>query len=384
VHELVEGVGGYWRPIAGVTRVMEELGELSEETESAGAEGDTAGIANELADLWIISTAVANLFNIEVEPFASRPGHQPRRELGRLVQHAGRMARIVNYYDGPKTPRSFEGWATLASVIRDFQAEVYLLAHAYELSLDQAIDRKISRTVHLDRGRFSTGFNPSTSKTLEHFEQVRADSRCPFASTARLWGGPQWNTGKPIGYNVDTQMPYLITFAKAAVPEGLDGFVIELGSPARPTFQRLVKQFGQLLRLLAARDSRPNPSFQHPVEVPGWQFSLYGMPMFVSVFSALYPAHHPRHAPRGTFVLLQPEESFDTHGIGGGRPRTEALKQQVRQRFAAAGQDYATEMIGRRLEACIYLLPQRLTDEPVRWWENDQPTGQLTLPFEAG
>ncbi len=52
--------GGYWRPLAAVARLLEELGELSEllfvGDEPAG------GIAGELADLWIITTALADQF----------------------------------------------------------------------------------------------------------------------------------------------------------------------------------------------------------------------------------------------------------------------------------------------------------------------------------
>lgn len=113
VRATLAHVGGYWRPLAAVARLLEELGELAELLQ--GTAQERAELASELADLWIITTAVADQFLGEVAEPGSRPpgarGSQdddartadaPDAQLRPLVVAAAQIARIVNYYDGPK------------------------------------------------------------------------------------------------------------------------------------------------------------------------------------------------------------------------------------------------------------------------------------------
>jgi NTP pyrophosphatase (non-canonical NTP hydrolase) len=76
VRAAMRQVGGYWRPLAAVARLQEELGELAEllMTCTPDIEQHAADLAerwpselaeqcaSELADLWIISTALADQF----------------------------------------------------------------------------------------------------------------------------------------------------------------------------------------------------------------------------------------------------------------------------------------------------------------------------------
>src|SRR5258708_11709865 len=101
VHEMIQKVGGYWRPTAGVARLLEELGELSEQLRSATTEYERAYLAEELADVWIISTCIANQFNVDLgtsETVSVLESHGDHA-FEDAVSHAGRIARIVNYYD---------------------------------------------------------------------------------------------------------------------------------------------------------------------------------------------------------------------------------------------------------------------------------------------
>src|SRR5947209_7312422 len=109
VRETMIAAGGYWRPLAAVARLLEELGELSELLYSGGEAPD--GLPEELADLWIITAALADQFLAEVD----EPGEVAAAEvdLGALVAAAGPVARVVNHYDGPKVPRSGEPMPTV-------------------------------------------------------------------------------------------------------------------------------------------------------------------------------------------------------------------------------------------------------------------------------
>ncbi len=60
VRTTLGAVGGYWRPLAAVARLLEELGELAEILMSPTP--DAGDLAEELADLWIITTALADQF----------------------------------------------------------------------------------------------------------------------------------------------------------------------------------------------------------------------------------------------------------------------------------------------------------------------------------
>lgn len=381
VHELIEAVGGYWRPSAGVTRILEELGELSEEIEAWREGAGLEGLENELADLWIITSAVANLFGVvavEREDERSQVRGEPRSlegqrspvDIGRLLQHAGRIARIVNYYDGPKTPRSFEGWQPISSAIVEFQRELFRVAAIFGIDLGAAIERKVGRTKVVDRARFRRGFNPAMASCLVRFSALIEKSLCIFANQARLWGAPDWDTAKTTSFNIDAAMPYLVMFAKAAPQEDLDGFLMQVPSPRGQTFiDGMARRLRELLVGLANRDPGTNRTFLNRVDVPGWQFEFNGLRMFVMVFSDGYPIDHLRYCDEGSFVLFQPERSFDSFGIGHDYRDSARRKAAIRSRFTNAGMSYPTHLIDERVEAALYLLPTEAdSQEPVAWW----------------
>lgn len=321
VHGMIQSVGGYWRPINGLARLLEELGELSEIIESRSADFAMDELAEEFADVWIISTCIANQFNIDLKARAGS-GVAIANGISGLLPYAGTIARIINYYDGPKNPRSVEGWPTLGAAIESFQAELRLLAEHFDVDIDSAIDAKIHRTPIRDSGRFATSYDPSTAEVLEEFDQLRCSSLCSFAKRAKLWGAPAWRDDRPVDWNAEAISPYLTIFAKAAEREGLDGFVVGPGLAAEADgMAGLAEWFGSFLKSLARNDSdrRIEDAFAG-VDRPGWQFSFRGVRMFVSVFSSLYDDTHPRYSPSGPYVSFQPESSFEAYRIGSRYP----------------------------------------------------------------
>ena len=325
VHAMVQNIGGYWRPVNAVARLLEELAELGQELRSAGGDGGGEELSGEFADLWIITTCLANQFKVMLAdgtdgtdgtgnpgPAAERPAEGEAGGFVRLVEDAGRIARVVNYYDGPKNPRSLDGFPTLTAAIKTFHGALRVLAVSSGVDLDAAVDAKVTAAGERDRGRFALSYDPSTADSLRAFRAAldRAQRGPSGDRKTRLWGAPTWDGHLTVEHNVDRIIPFLTCFAKAAERENLDGFVIRLhDSPETDDLPALSRRLSRVLTCLAARGPRPNGSFPAEVRTPGWQFSFRGTRLLISVFSPLYPAPHGRHSRQGTFVLLEPVTS---------------------------------------------------------------------------
>lgn len=220
--------GGYWRPLAAVARLLEELGELAELL--AGDARSEEDLAGELADVWIITTALADQYLAVVpEPASTRPGNA---SLPALVAAAGPIARVVNHYDGPKTPRSDSSMPSLGQAIAAFHVRLGALAGALEVDLAGAVAGKL-QTIRArgDLTRFErSGHDPSTAPALGRYR----DSPHGEGVRTRLWGAPDWQRDDTVAANAAAARPWLEAFAKAAGAEGLEGFVVpgpRLGSP---------------------------------------------------------------------------------------------------------------------------------------------------------
>ncbi|WP_224279796.1 YqcI/YcgG family protein [Nocardioides lacusdianchii] len=375
VANTINRLGGYWPPAAAVMRLLEEFGEASLALEGVGDLGE------ELADIKIISTCLANQFKIGLrQPSTLRAvaaGRAP--SLGQLVQNAGRIARIVNYYDGPKAPRPTQQLEHLGSPILDLHRGLQLLAEEHGLDLAVEVARKLEHTLARDGQRFSVTFDPATSDVLAAFAPTIESTACTFARAAKLWGGPRWNADRNVGYNCEITVPYLTRFARAAIAEGLDGFII---SPVVRRKPHTVAEVGDVLRetlqSLSTLDPDGNGAPSRVFATPGWQFTYAGQRLFVTVFSDVYSPDHVRHSPRGTYFMLQPEESFSHHGIGGSHKDSDKIKTKVRENFASRGMSYPHDLIASRIEAHLYLLPET-GEEPVVWWDPTRDPDQSTL-----
>lgn len=226
VRETMIAAGGYWRPLAAVARLLEELGELSEAVETGARRDELAG---ELADLWIITTALADQFLGEVGEPAG--GGEADADAGMLVAAAGPIARVVNHYDGPKVPRAGAPMPTLHSSIAGFHAALAAFARAYEIDLSAAVREKIEH-IHArgDIERFSReSFDPSTAELL--------DAR-PDGVPSRLWGAPQPASGETAAQYAARVREPLRMFAKAARAEGIEALLLSAGPAAEEAWLR--------------------------------------------------------------------------------------------------------------------------------------------------
>ncbi len=232
------------------------------------------------------------------------------------------------------------------------------MADGFGIDLIGEVRAKIAAATVRDHRRFGQSFDPSTASSVTAFRTVSNSSPCTFAAAAKLWGAPDWAASQKTASNVDLLVPHLAAFTKAAAPEGLDAFIIKPTWSHLDTMGQLANKFRELLTLIASRDPAKANVMAGPIDVPGWQFSFNGTRLFVSVFSSLYAETHPRHCPSGSFVVLQPEQSFMQRGIGGGSGQTEAIKGHIREKFERAGFTYPHSVIDARIEAAIYLLPR--------------------------
>lgn len=333
VRAAMRQVGGYWRPLAAVARLQEELGELAEllMTCAPDVEQHAADLAerwpselaeqcaSELADLWIISTAIADQFLGCV----AEPDSYPRRPppsgdlLGNVVIAAGRIARIVNYYDGPKTPRTLEGWAPLSDAVAELHRALADVAHAHGVDLADAVKKKLDAIPAVDADRFRDGdHDPSTAMSLERFRPLQAATLGPRAERARLWGSPEWSSTS-FTSNVEAIVAELTSFTRAATWERLDGYLIS--GPSFTSTGLLDDWLRRLLVEMSDRDPVNGQPAPGPLDSADRQFAFNGLRLLVAVFSPLYATSDPRHSPAGTFVLLAypaggAAGSLTTHG----------------------------------------------------------------------
>jgi len=269
VRRTMLEAGGYWRPLAAVVRLLEELGELVELLD--GMRPDPGHLAGELADLWIITTALADQFRITV----AEPGAGPRRagsvSPAALVAAAGPIARVVNHYDGPKTPRATDRLPSLTEAIGRFHAELERLSAALGVDLTEAVADKL-RVIRAgpDMGRFTPeDSDPSTAAVLGLL--------APGAEQSRLWGAPGPDVRAPVGERAAALLPTLLAFTKAARPEGLDGYVI--GAPSPPGSAELEHWLDELLEELRRRDPQGPSEFAGGLRFNGLELRVAVLPV---------------------------------------------------------------------------------------------------------
>ena len=242
VRATMAHLGGYWPAPAGVLRLLEELGEVAEllggdggapADDDRATDGRAGDLAEELADVWIISTVVADQFLAEVVPLhasgapvADRPSDAglvaAPPSFAQLVAGAGQIARVVNHYDGPKAPRTLADWTGIQPAIDAFHGALRAFAAARGVDLRSVVGEKLERSRAVDADRFPRTFDPSTAPVLERLRAARPD-----LAHARLFGAPDWPDG-PFALGIADVVRVLRTFLKAAAAERLDGLVVPL------------------------------------------------------------------------------------------------------------------------------------------------------------
>ncbi len=301
MRSAIEQVGGYWRPLAGLARLLEELGELAE------SEPGSTAARGELADLWIISTAIADQFLGEV----AEPGSTVHSEMAsegvlpELLIAAGTIARIVNYYDGPKAPRSRAGWPSLAEAVASFHIVLGAVARMQGVQLQAAVQEKLDLIPARDADRFERGYqDPSTAPALADFRAIETGALDFQPALGRLWGAPSWpQSATDAGADMDGIASALVSFTRAAEPERLDAYVIPAPPHESPALLSVWRD--ELLERLAALDPALAPPPRERPLGPRTAFVFNGVAMRLTLLSPLFAAEDPRHCATATFAVLE-------------------------------------------------------------------------------
>lgn len=305
VRRTMGQVGGYWRPLAGLARLLEELGELAESLADPSVAADE--LASEMADLWIISTAILDQFLGDAgEPGSVQgQGTLPKAGVSELLVAAGRIARIINYYDGPKTPRSDAGWPSLEQAVAELHRGLATLAQASGVELGAAVREKLESIPPRDSGRFEQAeHDPSTAPVLEPFRALAQQAETANGQAwMRAWGAPAWSA-RSFSSNVEAIVPSLISLTKAALRERLEAYVI--AAPPLGSARERSEWLDRLLEELAGLDPGGSDSAGRPDGARGDTITFNGLKMSVAVIPPLDADIRSRELPSETFVVFRP------------------------------------------------------------------------------
>ncbi len=240
VDETVRKLGGYWRPLSGLARLLEELGELNEVFLEKKL--DQVKLAEELADLFIISTSIGNQyctdlndeFTILQKPYKVKELYQLHptyddsyQGLMELAKCAGQIGRILNHYEGDKKKKPTEKKQRVAQEIAKLHLQLIMLANFYQIRLFDEVERILKRDSVRDHKRFAVTFDPVTATSLERFKKLNIRLEGSPNNVKKLWGALDWDSEKDLILNLLEILPSFIRFSKIAPLEGLQGFVLE-------------------------------------------------------------------------------------------------------------------------------------------------------------
>ncbi|MCY1041130.1 YqcI/YcgG family protein [Corallococcus sp. bb12-1] len=384
VHEQNKAKGGYLPVLSSVARLIEKTADLKEVAARGGEE--VGRVKEELLELFVTSTCIANQYSINLYEWAQAYNKLPGTEAPDpaqavqsstwregLVSLAGHIARTVNAYEGVDVPPEPRQLSPLGQHISDLHVHLLRAAGGQTLvsSLMNALpEQPLSTRAPVSAPAARQRFDPTLAPVLSRFNPIQTRTLCPFAPRAKVWGAPDWQVGASVEQNARWFAPYLERFTQLQRWETLDGFIVEVADPdLYPDLETLAANFHRFLVQLNQMDPTGTRIFERQVKSTEWQFEFNGVRLFIIVFSPLYGEHSSRdsYGAQGTFILLQPEESFREFNIP--REETQPVKrEQIRARFREQGRRYDSAIMQQSFEALRYLKPLRPDEPEVEWW----------------
>ncbi|KXG42940.1 nucleoside triphosphate pyrophosphohydrolase family protein [Tepidibacillus decaturensis] len=239
VDQTVRVLGGYWRPLSGLARVIEELGELAELFMQE--EMDREDLGGELADLFVITASVGNqycmdlneefslmAYPIEIEELykQAQPVSSKVDGVMSLLTRAGQIARILNHYEGDKKKKPTEKKRRLGEEIAKFNIDLIALANLNNIPLFTYVNQILDRDVVRDKNRFDITHDPTTEPSLDHFRELTKGT--PYESLKKVWGSYEWDESLSLEKNLQNTLPTFQRFGKVGENEGLEALVLEI------------------------------------------------------------------------------------------------------------------------------------------------------------
>lgn len=204
---------------------------------------------------------------------------------------------------------------------------------------------------------------------MNWFDRLRGGTHCPFAKRASVLMGPTWQEKDSYEANVLRHSDALSSFGQRVAPERLHGIVFVVDEFQKAlNFEEVRVGFCKYLNALAKFDKSCAKAMEADFLSSDWQFEHNGVRYFLNVFASFYGPNHSKFCSLecGFAIFLQPEVSFDFCG----NVDLSSFKHEIRKRFSDAGKPYNGGQIDKRIEALIYMFPEKETDGPVIWWEN--------------
>ncbi|MFS0752565.1 hypothetical protein [Oceanobacillus sp. 1P07AA] len=237
----IQKLGGYWRSISALARLQEEIGELAELMMEENFNIDD--MKEETADIYIISTCLANQYINKLEevymkiaiPTNTKELQELRSGLSitdlffHIQIQAGKIARIINHYDGDKIKKSTEKNRNLGSEIAYLHKYLILFANHFKFNVFESIDKVLKKSALRDKNRFSFMHDPTTTLTLKRYKTLINQSTSKITEQ-KLWGSYEWDPNRSMESNICKSIPSFIHFCKCAQIEGLDGYVFEIAA----------------------------------------------------------------------------------------------------------------------------------------------------------
>ena len=168
-------------------------------------------------------------------------------------------------------------------------------------------------------------------------------------------------------------LPYFVEFVwqEGFGTEDIDGFVVQPDSISFPveTMEELANSFGKLLYALNENDPNKSNCMEQEIDTMDWDFNFGEQPLFITVFSPLYPANHVRRS-ENTFIFFQLQNTFERHGIGDKArqtPRVMKILSVIKNEFEEQGYKYPAER-SNIPKAHKYLSSRWPGDITAEWW----------------
>lgn len=213
INTMILHLGGYWRPLSGLARLLEEVGEVG----GALRKDAQDELKEELLDVLVISTCLANQYAIALQQPEAEVGETKEKLYFQIVEEAGEVARILNAYEGDKKLKRNRQGQSLQHHIEQLQRAVLSLAAIHHLNLFDSLFALIEEKSARDFGRFDHTPDPITESSVRAYQMHQS---------GRYWGGVPVKSFERFDRYIEREQ-HIERFYRIAGIEGLDGFVIQ-------------------------------------------------------------------------------------------------------------------------------------------------------------
>lgn len=219
IDETIRAVGGYWSPLSGLARVLEELGELAE---CIFKKHPSSKFNEELADVLIITICIANQYCAKFNRssyFLISNKTSITKMYMELVSDCGELGRILNYYEGNKSLKASEDPATIEEQINIICQKILSISRQKNIDIIKIANQKLSKVKKRDKERFRMLYDPSQSPS--HDEYIKRNKNI------KVWGLQDTNK-YTLEENLINNHNTIKRFLKFGRREGIESLVIKV------------------------------------------------------------------------------------------------------------------------------------------------------------